>query len=101
MIVIKAARWTTLRYIEKRMKEKGSERACNLIFWMGSRLLVLILKMSLWPRSKVSEPLLSCILGVLPFLPNTVMNTLASVPAPLISPVIVEIVYTGRESCGD
>lgn len=34
-------------------------------------------------------------LGVMPYSPNRVTNTLASVPAPLSSPVMVTTSYTG------
>ena len=37
-----------------------------------------------------------CSLGVMPYSPNRVTNTLASVPAPLTSPVMVTTSYTAR-----
>ena len=76
------------------------EKIIYLIFLSGPTLLHLKVKMSLLPLSKGLTPArgFSGIFLLVPRMPNRVMYTLESLPAPLTSPVIVTTSYTEKET---
>lgn len=71
-----------------------------LILFNGPQHFVFKTNISLWFRSNILSQFdcLSCSFGVWPVLPNSVMNTLASVPAPFTFPVTATTSYSANHS---